>query len=295
MAGFKHYPVLWREVLRLIQSKVNTSPFLVADCTLGGGAHTYSILQRFPEAYVVGVDVDQEAVARSVQNTQDFSSRMSAFHCSYTDLFDLPRFPGIFGPHKRFDVVLADCGMSSYQLEDSQRGFSYTLTGPLDMRFNQQVTPTAETVLNEASEFELQQILQVFGEETQAQTLAAAVVDARQQRRLTQTSDLAAVLRGKRLSIQALARCFQAFRMYVNQEQANLEKLLDKAYDQIEPGGMFLGISFHSIEHRIIQRAFQQWRLSGASKILSFKPTRQEIEENVRSRSAVLQAFLKRK
>lgn len=195
MQRFSHYPVFWRTVQSLVQDQAKTSKFLFADGTLGGGGHSAMILETFPEAYVLGTDIDSEAVKNATANLAEFSPRTSLHHSSYTQMHKFPRFPQVFGPNKQFDFVLLDLGLSSYQLDSSERGFSFANEGPLDMRFDRTDATSVDCyqLVNFASEYELQEIFKRFGEEKYYREAADAIATFRKTKKITKTTELAEI------------------------------------------------------------------------------------------------------
>mgnify|MGYP001042178320 CR=1 FL=1 len=274
-----HIPVLRREVVELLC--VHPGGCYI-DCTLGGGGHTRAICER--GGRVVGIDIDPYTIPRARESLKGCSEVIALINDSFTNLesivqaLDLPRVDGI----------LFDLGVSSLQLEDEQRGFSFKLDAPLDMRFNPQQKLKAEKILNTSSKDELYAILKQYGEEDRAGKIAHLI---RESRPLSTTFDLVRVIQRagkKRGRIHPATKVFQAIRIAVNQELENLELGLAEAEGILSPGGRLAVISYHSLEDRIAKNFL---RTSLSLKPITpkpIRPNRTEVEENPRSRSAKL-------
>mmetsp|Transcript_9873 Transcript_9873/g.19567 ORF Transcript_9873/g.19567 Transcript_9873/m.19567 type:complete len:305 (+) Transcript_9873:487-1401(+) len=304
MHSFGHYPVFWRNVKQLVQQQALTREFLFADGTLGGGGHSAVILESFPNAYVVGTDVDSEAVKRAAKNLEPFSSRTSLAHSSYTDLHKLPRFPEVFGPNKQFDFVLLDLGMSSYQLDAHDRGFSFTNEGPLDMRFDQSDATSADCykLVNFASEYELREIFKRFGEEKLYRELANNIAVYRKEKKITSTTQLAEIFQFTFLKakvpnrFRSVTRSFQALRIAVNKELDNIARFCDSILPHVAPSGVLMFISFHSLEDNIVNSKLVDWHWSGRANYPTREPVTpsdEEMAENSRSHSAIFRYAIK--
>lgn len=268
MHKFAHYPVMWRKVLEIISKNIDVNkPFLVSDCTIGGGGHSYSILESFPMSYVVGLDIDAEVLERTRENLQKFEDRVSLFHTNYTRIHEIPRFPSIFPQEKKYDCLLVDCGMSSYQLDDPDRGFAYSLSGPLDMRFDRSdcTSLTAEQFINNATEYEISEVFKVFGEEKHAVIAADIINRYRAEHQITNTSQLLKVLNyaffiGKSYKkLDSVTRCFQALRIFINRELENLKSLMKDGTNLLDNDGALIGLSFHSLEDGIMWNHMKDW------------------------------------
>ena len=229
------------------------------DLTVGGGGHMKALAVSLSSvARLYGLDKDPEAVERARRNLADCGQVKQIVHAAYGDLKTVA---GRIGEDK-YDGILIDLGLSSDQLADAERGFSFSVDGPLDMRFDPgSGRPSATELLNSLGKNELTAILRDFGEVRQAARLAGAIVRERQIRMLTSTADLAAIVKDhsppqhrNKLS----ARVFQSLRIAVNGELAELTQVLPDALDCLKPGGRLAIISYHSLEDRIVKRFFQQ-------------------------------------
>jgi len=277
------------------------------DGTSGSGGHGEAILERAgPDGTLLAIDRDEEALVRSRERLAHFGERCSFAHGNYADMFTLAEEAGL----SQVDGVLMDLGVSSDQLDEAERGFSFARAGKLDMRMDRSQGSTAEDLVNDASEEELGVILGDLGEERSDRRIARAIVREREKERITQTLQLAAIIAkakgGRRGRIDPATKSFQALRMYVNQEERGIKAGLDAALRCLKPGGRIAVISFHSIEDRIVKRFFAQHagtheslHQGGSRWVGEWPPvsritrkpvcaSAEEIEENPRSRSAKL-------
>jgi len=275
----KHIPVLFEEVLEYLAVKPGG---LYVDATLGGAGHTQGILAR--GGRVIGLDQDPEAVKRALE------MRLPGLTVVKSNFRNLERVLDELGVGQ-VEGILADLGLSSFHLEDPRRGFSYAQEGPLDMRMGEE-GPTAEEVVNTLSQEELYRILKEYGEEPRAFAIAKAIVEARRQRPIRTTKELAEIVRkavGFRKAGHPARKTFQALRIYVNDELGALGALLQAAQSRLAPGGRLVVISFHSLEDRIVKRFLKESSL----RILTKKPvvpSAMEVRANPRARSAKLRA-----
>ncbi|HEY5550056.1 MAG TPA: 16S rRNA (cytosine(1402)-N(4))-methyltransferase RsmH [Candidatus Saccharimonadales bacterium] len=292
-----HQPVLLKEVLQYLQPKPGES---CLDVTAGYGGHAQAILGRTgsPEKSVL-VDRDSQAV-------KDLKSRFAGqkIKIVHRDFWSASRELASEG--RRFDMILADLGVSSPHLESASRGFSLKVPGPLDMRMDRRQQLTAGQIVNSASEAELAGIFSEYGEEPKARQIAKRIVSARP---LKSTDQLAAIAtkawplhygRGKtgKSRIHPATRIFQALRIAVNDELAQLEQSLPIWLELLAPGGRLAVISFHSLEDRLVKRflAEQAAKYGGELEVLTKKPqvaTNDEVVLNPRARSAKLRAAAK--
>jgi 16S rRNA (cytosine1402-N4)-methyltransferase len=276
----------------------------VVDCTIGWGGHAAELLRRVgPTGRLIGLDLDADNLPRARERLQAVGFPFTLHHSNFAGLANILAAEGISG----VDGLLADLGMSSMQVDDPERGFSYTRDGPLDMRMDRGRGRTAAQLLASISEQELCQALRDLGDEPEAERIAAAVIQARQQGRpLQRTGDLAKMIleavapesktRKWRLhpspghwNLHPAARTFQVLRILVNRELANLDQLLRLLPGCLRPGGRAAILSFHSGEDRRVKAAFREGERSGIYAAVSPEPLRAALEErtaNPRSRSA---------
>lgn len=282
-----HQPVLVREVTDLL---VWDRRGTYVDATLGWGGHTEAILAACaPDGRAVGLDRDGEAVASARERLTAQTVRLLLIKGNFADLKTLVNGSGIGAVHG----VLFDLGLSSTQLDDPGRGFSFRQEGPLDMRMDRGEGPTAEEILQTAPGDRLAQIIENFGEERWAKRIARRVAEHRRRHPLRTTRDLAdCVLRAvpKPMAHRSLARVFQALRIAVNGELEALKKGLDQGRDLLISRGRLVVLSYHSLEDRIVKEFFRE---SPELRVLTKKPLRpgeEEIVRNPRAKSAKLRA-----
>jgi len=287
-----HIPVLTKEVLQYLDPKENEN---FIDCTVGQGGHTKLILEKnAPDGKVLGIDLDPDQINNCKSIIKD--SRLILVNDSYAnikEIVDVTKLGEVNG-------VLLDLGMSSWQLEGTNKGFSFQKDEELDMRYNQAQTLTAKIIVNEYSKEEIEKILEEYGEEKFAKQIARKITEERQVKKIESTLQLVEIIKramptkfqyGK---IHCATRTFQALRIAVNDELNNLEKVLPIIISVLSSGGRAVIISFHSLEDRIVKNFLKN--KEGVIKILTKKPIIAEdgeVKMNPRSRSAKLRAFIK--
>ncbi len=268
------------------------------DCTVGYSGHAEKLLAASsPDSRLIGLDRDAVAIAASRERLERFGDRVVLIHGHFMNLKQHLAASGI----GRVDGILFDLGVSSPQLEEPARGFSFQGDGPLDMRMDQSMNGTAADLINRWPEAQLADAIFQFGEERFSRRIARAIVRARERHPLATTKELVSVIEGavpanyRHGRLHCATRTFQAFRIAVNQELDCLEPALRDAVDVLSPGGRLCVISFHSLEDRIVKHTFRA--LSGkddpALVVLTKKPqvpARKESDRNPRSRSAKLRA-----
>jgi len=256
--GEGHLPVLVEEVLALLALRAGSS---VADCTVGGGGHADRILEATsPDGRLLGIDADRAAIAEAERHLARFGDRVELRQANFASILDVATDAG-FLP---LDGLLFDLGLSSYQLADPQRGFSFASQSAPDMRFDEEAGVSALELIDRTSERELAGILSTFGEERHAGRVAKAILAARQEGRLMTSADLAAVVaaavgrrgRADQGRIHPATRTFQALRIAVNRELEVLGSALAGGLAALRPGGRMAVISYHSGEDRIVKRFF---------------------------------------
>ncbi len=268
------------------------------DCTVGYSGHAEHILEASsPDSRLIGLDRDAAAITASRNRLARFGDRVLLLHGHFMDLNQHLTASGI----GQVDGILFDLGVSSLQLEEPARGFSFQVDGPLDMRMDQSMSGTAADLVNRWPEPQLADAIFQFGEERFSRRIARAIVRARERRPLTTTKELVSVIEGavpanyRRGRIHCATRTFQAIRIAVNQELECLEPALRNAADALSPGGRLCVIAFHSLEDRIVKRTLRALSSKNdpALMVLTKKPqipTREESDVNPRSRSAKLRA-----
>lgn len=251
-----HIPVLFQAVSRLA---VFSSPHpVVVDVTLGGAGHAAMLVKRMPRhGMFIGIDRDPEAIDRARKRFVDAPCRIELRHAAFSELLQV--FSELYVAN--IDFVLADLGVSSFQLDEGNRGFSFSKAGPLDMRMDPTRTEPLLQKLQSVSETQLTEILRTYGEEPHATRVARAIVQALRDHRLQNTLDLASVVARAIPNAAALrhhpaTRTFQALRIWVNHELDEIQYLLDVIPERLVPGGQMVVISFHSLEDRLVKTAF---------------------------------------
>ena len=308
--GAPHRPVLLEETLKFLAPERGG---LFVDCTVGLGGHSEAILKSSPDTRVIGMDLDPAALAYSRQRLASFGDRFRAFQANFRAINAVLQQADERGPNG----VLADLGVSSMQFDSPERGFSFRFDAPLDMRMDPTSGATAADLLQQLPESEIARIIFEFGEERHSRRIARRIVERREEGKpITTTTELADLVRHaagghKRHQIHPATRTFQALRIAVNNELEGLGEFVESAVDLLIPDGRFAGISFHSLEDRILKRGLKKLsghcecppRLPvcacGARKVIEVltrrpvAPGSTEIEENPRARSAKLRACRK--
>ena len=305
MKEFHHISVLLEECLEGLDIKPDG---IYVDGTLGGAGHSSQIVKRLTTGRLIGIDRDPVALEASGKRLEPYKERVTLVHSNFCEMAQVMAELGIPG----VDGILLDLGVSSPQLDDGERGFSYMADAPLDMRMNSRDSLTAYQVVNTWSQDELKRILFDYGEERYAPRIASAICRRREEKNIETTLELVDVIRGA-MPPQALRekqhpakRSFQAIRIAVNDELGSVEKAMLDAIPLLNPGGRLAVITFHSLEDRIVKNAMAE-AAKGCTcppnfpvcvcgkkplvKLISRKPivaTGEELEANPRSRSAKL-------
>lgn len=304
---FKHTPVMLEETLKLLCVQDNG---LYIDGTLGGAGHAREILSSAENVRLIGIDRDGEALAAAALRLKEFGDRVSLVHANYSEIKSVLSERGIAS----VDGCLLDLGVSSYQLDNPERGFSYQHDAPLDMRMDKSQYLNAYHVVNEYSERELYRVIRDYGEEQWAARIAQFIVQERQRKSVETTFELVEIIkkaiptRARRTGPHPAKRTFQAVRIEVNNELGLLEQSVRDAVDCLRPGGRLCVITFHSLEDRVVKRVMQNMEkpctcppklpvcVCGAvpkGKVAGrfVIPTAEELESNPRCKSAKLRCF----
>ncbi len=261
------------------------------DATLGGGGHASEILERSsPDGMLIGLEWDEDALSEAKKNLLPFGDRVRILRENFVHLPDLVKTDSA-------DGVLLDLGLSSIQLENEKRGFSFKGAGPLDMRMDQGMDETAGDLVSTLSQERLESILSWYGQERWAKRIARAIAQERGQEPIRTTQALREIVhraiprRFHSRRIDPATRTFQALRIQVNDELENLERVLQTGWKILKKGGRMCVISFHSLEDRLVKEAFRTLEKQGEMLVLTKKPVTPSEEErarNPRSRSAKL-------
>lgn len=306
---FKHVSVLLDETI----DGLNINPDgIYVDGTLGGGGHSYQICKRLsPKGRLIGIDQDGEALEAARERLKEFEDKITLVRSNYCEIGTILKDLGV----TKVDGIVLDLGVSSYQLDNLERGFSYKSDAPLDMRMDQRQGKTAAEVVNNYSENDLFRIIRDYGEDKFAKNIAKHIVTARKEAPLQTTAQLSEVIkRAIPMKIQAKGghpakKTFQAIRIEVNRELSVLKDSLDKMVECLNPGGRICIITFHSLEDRIVKAKFRENEnpctcppnfpvcvcgKEPKGKVITRKPiipTEQEMSENKRSKSSKLRIF----
>ena len=301
-----HTPVMLEKVLQSLRCKPGG---IYVDGTLGGGGHARAILENTaPDGLLIGIDRDDDALLESEKRLQPFGQRKILIKGNFADIGEILTNLNI----RKVDGILLDLGVSSHQLDTADRGFSFSLDAPLDMRMDQSSRYRAYDLVNLSPEKELRKVIRDYGEEPMAGRIARAILAKRASVPIRTTIELADVVcravrrQGVRKKVHPATRTFQAIRIAVNQELSNLSTAMDAGIDQLGQGGRFSIISFHSLEDRIVKETFRSWegrcqcppglpvcqcQREAKLRVLTRKPLRPEASEsetNPRARSARL-------
>lgn len=276
---FTHVPVLSQE---LIEAVAIHPAGIYLDATVGGGGHSKLILEAASESRLVAIDQDKQALAAAQKQLAGFEGRVQFWHGNFADYSPVAA---------QFDGIIADLGVSSAQFDIPERGFSFRHEAPLDMRMNQQQSLAAAEVINHWDEAKLAEIFYIYGEERLSRRIARRIVERRPLKTTTELAETIfyCVPKSYRYArIHPATRVFQALRIVVNQELAVLEKFLKISPLWLKPGGRIGIISFHSLEDRIVKHSFKESELLRVLTKKPIVPKEEEMQRNVRSRSAKL-------
>lgn len=288
MSELKHIPVLMNEVMELLAPAPGQN-FL--DCTLGGGGHSKEILQRTaPTGRLWGIDRDEYALSRAKENLKEFGARVQFIHGKFSDS-NLLVSDEVVG---QLHGVLMDFGVSSFQLDDESRGFSFRNNAPLDMRMNPKDSMSARDFLHDTLESEIADVIYQLGEERNSRKIARNIVNARGEGKLETTFDLVeAVTKAfpfrHHWKINPATKTFQAIRMKINGELEEIQRGVLSLVSRIPSGSKLVVITFHSLEDRLVKHMFRQIHQEKRGRLLNKKPlvaSDTELSENPRSRSA---------
>lgn len=307
---FKHTPIMLEEVIENLNIKPDG---VYVDGTMGGAGHSEAIVKKLSkEGLLVGIDRDKDALNASHERLERFENVRYVWG-KHEDLKDILQGMDIY----KVDGILLDLGLSSYQIDESSRGFSYTKDAPLDMRMNREQELTAEAVVNTYSKEDLENIFFKYGEENYSKRIASKIVEKRAEKIIETTSMLCDIIRSSipkgKDPVDSFKRIFQAIRIEVNGELKDLEKTIQEGIEILNDGGRFCVLTFHSLEDRIVKNAFLDAQgkctcpkdfpvcVCGAKsygRVVTKKPivpSLKEQEENTRSKSCKLRVFEREK
>ena len=307
--AFKHVSVLLNETVDGLNIKPDG---IYVDATLGGGEHAYEVCKRLSDkGHFVGIDQDAAAIEAASGRLKDFGEKVTIVRSNYCEIKSQLKNLGI----EKVDGIVIDLGVSSYQLDTIDRGFSYRFDAPLDMRMDQRQQMTAKDIVNTYSEAELFRVIRDYGEDKFAKNIAKHIVMEREKAPIETTEQLNEVIRHaipmkvRKASGHPSKRTFQAIRIELNQELDVLRDTLDDMIEMLNPGGRICIITFHSLEDRIVKSAFRKNENpctcpshfpvcvcgnKSKGKVITRKPIlpgEEELENNSRSKSAKLRIF----
>ncbi len=287
----QHIPVMPDEVLAWLAPQAGET---VLDGTVGMGGHAELLLKAVgPQGRLIGLDRDSEVLQEAGRALAWAADRVTLLHANYSEAPAVLSRLGV----PAVDRTLLDLGVSSWQIDRPERGFSHSRDGPLDMRMDPGQPLTAAELIANSSEQELVGVFRAYGEERNARRIARSIVEARANETIKTTGRLAELVRRSvrgRSRLHPATRVFQALRIAVNDELGDLERGLEGARGILTPGGRLVVVTFHSLEDRIVKRTFRAWAASGDFWLVRkkvVKPGRQECERNPRSRSAKLRVI----
>lgn len=304
-----HKPVLYKET---IENIIDKRPLIYVDCTLGGGGHTEGILKNSTEdSKVIAIDQDDQAIKFAKKRLEKYENKLQIFKDNFKNLDTVI----YLGGYEKVDRILMDIGVSSTQLDDVERGFSYKYEAKLDMRMNRDLKISAWDVVNKFSEKEIADIIYKYGEEPKSRKIAKNIVEYRKNKNIDTTIELSNIVIksiGKSMKKHPSKRTFQAIRIFVNKELEVLEEAMDKAINLLNDKGKLLIITFHSLEDRMVKEKFRNYENpctcpsdfpvcvcenKSLGKIITKKPIiakEEELNENNRAHSAKLRIFERR-
>jgi 16S rRNA (cytosine1402-N4)-methyltransferase len=283
----EHYPVMGRDVVEYLAIR-QEGFYLDATCGLAG--HTRAIAEKLTTGKVIANDRDASSLAKAKANTAELADRISFHYGSFESLGEALEDVGV----EKVDGMVADLGISRYQLTTGDRGFSIMADGPLDMRMDRSQELTAERLINESAEKALADWIYQYGEERRARTLARAIVRARPIRSTQHLADVVERAVPRTGPMHPATRAFQAIRIVTNDEMGQLDRLLETAPGLVKRGGRIVVISFHSLEDRKVKERFRELAKEGRGVILTkrpLQPDEDEVKVNPASRSAKLRAL----
>ena len=307
---FNHKSVLLNEVIESLNIKADG---YYVDGTLGGGGHALEVVKRLESGKLIGIDRDSDAIKAATQRLNDYINNVIIIRDNYVNIENILKRENI----GKVDGIYIDLGVSSYQLDTAERGFTYRFDAPLDMRMDDRNELKASDIVNDYSESELFHIIRDYGEDIFAKNIAKHIVEYRNKKRIETTFELVDIIKASiPMKIQVTGghpakRTFQAIRIELNKELEVLTDSLDVMIDLLKPGGRLSVITFHSLEDRIVKQAFKKAESpcvcpkkfpvcvcgnKSKGRVITRKailPSEEELEENSRSKSAKLRVFEK--
>lgn len=307
LVSFNHYSVLLNETIEALNVKPDG---IYVDGTLGGAGHAYQVCKKLTTGHFYGIDQDEAAIGAAGKRLEEFGDKVTLIRSNYCNMKEVLLNEGVTG----VDGIVLDLGVSSYQLDTEERGFSYRFDTPLDMRMDRRQSLTARDIVNDYSEMDLFRIIRDYGEDKFAKNIAKHIVQNRQRKPIETTFELneiikAAIPAKMRQNGHPSKQTFQAIRIECNRELEVLRESLDSMIEMLNPGGRLCIITFHSLEDRIVKTAFKKNEnpcvcppefpvcvcgKKSLGNVFTRKPIlpgEKELEENSRSKSAKLRVF----
>lgn len=305
---FLHKSVLLNETISLLKVRENG---IYVDGTLGGGGHAYEVCRLLKNGRLIGIDQDEDAISAASDKLKKFNTKVNIIHDNYCNIKAVLSRLGI----DRVDGIYLDLGVSSYQLDNAGRGFSYRENAPLDMRMDKRNVKSAADIVNNYDEKELYRVIKNYGEDLFAKNIAKHIVNNREKKRIETTGELADIIKAAipmKMRLKGghpAKRTFQAIRIELNSELEVLENSIDTMIELLNPGGRLAIITFHSLEDRIVKQIFRQnenpcicpksfpvciCNRKSKGRVITRKaicPSEDEVRENSRSKSAKLRIF----
>lgn len=305
---FLHKSVLLNETISLLKVRENG---IYVDGTLGGGGHAYEVCSLLKNGRLIGIDQDEDAISAASDKLKKFNTKVNIIHDNYCNIKAVLSRLGI----DRVDGIYLDLGVSSYQLDNAGRGFSYRENAPLDMRMDKRNAKSAADIVNNYDEKELYRVIKNYGEDLFAKNIAKHIVNNREKKRIETTGELADIIKAAipmKMRLKGghpAKRTFQAIRIELNSELEVLENSIDTMIELLNPGGRLAIITFHSLEDRIVKQIFRQnenpcicpksfpvcvCNRKSKGRVITRKaicPSEDEVRENSRSKSAKLRIF----
>ena len=305
---FLHKSVLLNETISLLKVRENG---IYVDGTLGGGGHAYEVCSLLKNGRLIGIDQDEDAISAASDKLKKFNTKVNIIHDNYCNIKAVLSRLGI----DRVDGIYLDLGVSSYQLDNAGRGFSYRENAPLDMRMDKRNVKSAADIVNNYDEKELYRVIKNYGEDLFAKNIAKHIVNNREKKRIETTGELADIIKAAipmKMRLKGghpAKRTFQAIRIELNSELEVLENSIDTMIELLNPGGRLAIITFHSLEDRIVKQIFRKnenpcicpksfpvcvCNRKSKGRVITRKaicPSEDEVRENSRSKSAKLRIF----
>lgn len=287
MDFLKHYSVLLQESIEMLNIKPDG---IYVDCTLGGGGHSEAILSKLTTGHLYAIEQDDYAISKATKRLEKYADKLTIIKSNFSNILSELNDLGI----EKVDGIIYDLGVSSFQFDLADRGFSYRLDGPLDMRMNQDLKISAYDVVNTYSEKELRRILFEYGEEKFAPQIANKIVKSRQEKEIKTTFELVEVIK-KALPAAVLRKqghpakqTFQALRIEVNQELDVIKNSLKDSLTLLNKGGRIVVITFHSLEDRIVKQIFKKATTLDLPKDIPFIPEYMQVEYQLLNNKVIL-------